>query len=258
MTPFEERVLHLRTSLLVHERLAVAFSGGVDSSVLLHVAQAVLGERVVGIVADSPSLPRRELAEARAFAVEHGIELVVLATHELAVEGYRANRGDRCYWCRKTLFAGMAAWAAAQGFSALAYGEITDDLTDDRPGRRAAREFDVVAPLSAAGFSKADVRRYAREHGLSPADKPAAACLASRIPVGTEVAAERLRRVEQAEERVRALGFGQLRVRDHGRLARVELDEGELLRGEALHDQLVAELAGLAFEEVELALYPSR
>jgi len=157
----------LRALLAEHERLAVAFSGGVDSSVLLHAAQAVLGERVVGIVADSPSLPRRELEEARAFTREHGIELVVLATRELEVEGYRANAGERCYWCRRTLFEGMAAWAAAHGFSALAYGEITDDLLDDRPGRRAAREFRVVAPLRAAGFSKADVRRYAREHGLA-------------------------------------------------------------------------------------------
>lgn len=252
---YAERLRVLHAHLASFDRLAVAFSGGVDSSVLLHAAHAILGERAVGLIADSPSLPRRELAEALAFARAHGITLATLQTDELGVEGYRANAGERCYWCRRTLFEDMAAWAATHGFTALAYGEISDDLLDHRPGRRAARERGVVAPLTAAGFTKADVRRYAREHGLSAADKPASACLSSRLPIGTEVTPARLRRVEEAEERVRALGFRVLRVRDHGKKARVELAPEELARGAALRERVAAVLAELAFEDVELAAY---
>ena len=252
---YARRLHQLRTSLTAHARLAIAFSGGVDSSVLVHAAHASLGHDAVALLADSPSLPRRELGEARAFATTHGIRLEILRTGELELPDYRANRGDRCYFCRHTLFEAMAAWAETHGFAALAYGEITDDLLDERPGRRAAREFRVVAPLAEAGFSKADVRRYARDHDLAPADKPASACLASRIPRGTEVTPERLRRIEAAEERVRALGFAQLRVRDHGRKARLEVDPEDLARARALRSELVAALADLAFEDLELAAY---
>ena len=257
MTSYEDRLALLHASLLAHDHLAIAFSGGVDSSVLVHVAHAVMGDRMAAVLADSPSLPRRELHEAREFAATHAIPLAVLHTTELALPAYRANQGDRCYHCRHTLFQAMAAWARTHDFTALAYGEITDDLRDERPGRRAAREFRVVTPLADAGFSKDDVRRYARERDLSPADKPASACLASRIPVGTAVTAERLHRIEAAEERVRGLGFGLLRVRDHGRRARVEVAPDELERARAHHDDLATALAELAFEELELAAYAS-
>src|SRR5262249_40912068 len=148
------------------ERVAVAFSGGVDSSVLLHAAHVALGENASGVIADSPSLPRRELAEALALARAMGAPLAVIATDEMDDARYRANAGDRCYFCKSALFRAMEPWARARGFRALAFGEITDDLLDDRPGARAAREFGVVAPLSEAGFSKDDVRRYAREADL--------------------------------------------------------------------------------------------
>jgi len=235
--------------------LAVAFSGGVDSAVLLHAATGVLGPRCVGLIGDSPSLPRRELAEARALAARIGARLEVLATDELADEDYARNDGTRCYFCRRGLFTAMAAWARAQGFTALAYGEITDDLADHRPGRVAAGEFAVRAPLSEAGWSKADVRAYARAHGLAVAEKPASACLSSRLPVGTRVTRERLARVEEAEERARALGFRVLRVRDHGTRARVEVGADELARAEELADELARSLAPLGFAELELASY---
>src|SRR5262249_29111237 len=148
------------------------------------------------LIADSPSLPRRELEEARRVAGSIGAPLIVIETHELADERYRANRGDRCYFCKSALFQAMGPWARAGGFPALAFGEIADDLLDERPGGRAARAMGVLAPLSAAGFTKADVRRYAREAGLVVADKPASACLASRLPIGTPVTRERLARVE--------------------------------------------------------------
>lgn len=237
--------------------LVVAFSGGVDSSVLLHAAVRVLGARAVGLIGDSPSLPRRELAEAEAFAARIGARLVCLATQELEREDYRANDGLRCYACRHTLFEAMEDWARAQGFTTLAYGEITDDLLDHRPGRRAAAELAVRAPLREAGFGKEDVRRYARAHGLEVAEKPAAACLSSRLPLGTPVTRAALARIERAEEALRPLGFGLLRVRDHGARARVEVEARELERARALEPELSARLAPLGFGTLELAPYAS-
>ncbi len=252
---FGARVEDLRSRLAAFDSLAVAFSGGVDSSVLLHVAHGVLGSRACGAIADSPSLPRRELEEARAFADSLGARLAVLDTNELERPGYRANAGERCYFCRSSLFQALAEWAEREGFAALAYGEITDDLLEVRPGRRAAREFGVVAPLREAGFSKDDVRRYAREHGLAVAEKPASACLASRIPVGTEVTRERLARIEHAEEALRGLGFRVLRVRDHGKKARVEVGEDDIGQARLLRGRVAELLAALSFDEVELAVY---
>jgi uncharacterized protein len=149
----------------------------------------------------------------------------------------------------------METWARAHGFRALAFGAITDDLGEVRPGARAAEEFGVVAPLVRAGFSKDDVRRYARQHGLSMAEKPASACLASRIPVGTEVTRERLARVEASEAAIKALGFTQLRVRDHFPRARVEVGEGELVRAKRLRTSIEERLAGQGYLAFELAAY---
>lgn len=252
---WQARLTALRAELARHPSLAIAFSGGVDSSVLLHAAHAVLGERAVGVVADSPSLPRRELDEARAVARAIGATLEVVATDEGQDPAYTANRGDRCYFCKAALFRAMERVCRARGIETMAFGEITDDWNDDRPGARAAREARVVAPLSAAGFGKEDVRRYAREVGLAVADKPASACLASRVPVGTPVTAQRLSRIERAEEQLLDLGFALRRVRDHGDRARVEVDEALLPRAQALHAEIAARLAAEGFREVQLAAY---
>jgi uncharacterized protein len=237
------------------ERLAVAFSGGVDSSVLLHAAGLALGGRATGVIADSPSLPRRELAAARETAAALGTRLVVLATDELADPGYRANAGERCYFCKRALFDAMGAWAAGEGIADLAFGELVDDLADDRPGRRAAREARVHAPLVEAGFTKDDVRRWAHEHALPVADKPASACLASRLPVGTPVTRERLARVERAEDALAELGLRVLRVRDHGERARLEVGRDELACARELADAVERRLLAAGFEAWELGVY---
>ncbi|MBL8862849.1 MAG: ATP-dependent sacrificial sulfur transferase LarE [Planctomycetes bacterium] len=255
MSAYAEKLARLERALGELPSLAVAFSGGVDSGVLLHAARARLGAGAAGVIADSPSLPRQELAEARALAAQIGARLVVLATHELDDPRYRANSGDRCYHCKSALFAALLPWARAQGFAHVAFGEIADDLLDDRPGARAARERGVRAPLAEAGFTKDDVRRYAREHGLRVADKPASACLASRLPVGTAVTRERLARVEAAESQLRRLGFRVLRVRDHGSLARVELGRDELARGQRERAGLEAAVRAAGFSAVEVTAY---
>ncbi|MFN0007431.1 MAG: ATP-dependent sacrificial sulfur transferase LarE [Planctomycetota bacterium] len=254
---YEDRLARLQDRLRSLERVAVAFSGGVDSSALLHAARSVLGSGAVGVIADSPSLPRRELADARETAARIGAELAVISTDEMEDEGYRANRGDRCYFCKSALFRAMEPWARSRGFRALAFGEIQDDLLDDRPGARAAREFGVVAPLSEAGFTKEDVRRYAREAGLDVAEKPASACLASRIPVGSRVTRAALERVERCEEIVKELGFRQVRVRDRLPRARVEVGELELPRAEALLERIREGLLSQGYTSIEIAPYLS-
>lgn len=248
-----EQALHARLATL--SDVLVAYSGGVDSSVLLHAATRALGVRAAGFVADSPSLPRHELSDARAFAQGIGARVVVERTDELLREGYRANEGARCYHCKATLFEAMAAHAREHGFTTLAFGEIVDDLRDDRPGARAAHELGVIAPLREAGFTKEDVRTYARVHALGVAEKPASACLASRLPLGTEVSAARLERIERAEAALRSLGLCVLRVRDHGSHARVEVGAPELELAATLEPELGRALAALGFATHELGQY---
>jgi len=254
---YADRKQSLLVDLASVQRLAVAFSGGVDSSVLLHAARAVLGDGALGVIADSPSLPRRELEQAREVARWIGARLVVVPTDEGDDPDYVANLGDRCYFCKRTLFGALERVSAAEGIEHLAFGEIADDRFDDRPGVRAAREAGALAPLLTAGFTKRDVRRYAREAGLPVADKPSGACLASRIPVGTPVTPERLARVELAEERLRALGLRQLRVRHHGVRARLEVGADERERAEELRSEIGSVLSEAGFETFELATYQS-
>lgn len=250
-----ERAGRLHAILAGYPGLAIAYSGGVDSSVLAHAAQRALGGRAVAVIADSPSLPREELRLARAQAAAIGIELVVVATDELSDPDYRRNAGDRCYFCKQALFDAMAEVAQARGIRHLAFGEIVDDRALLRHGSRAAAKFGVVAPLADAGFDKQAVREYARARGLASAEKPASACLASRVPVGTPVSRERLERIERAERALAPFCFDVLRVRDHWPRARVEVDEARVEGARVVARDIAASLEPLGYVEVEIAAY---
>jgi uncharacterized protein len=226
----EQTILEAKKSIAV-ERLRdcgsvlVALSGGVDSAVLLALAVEALGtDRVLAATGTSPTLPAHDLEDAKAIAASLGSRHEVVGTRELERPAYRANSGDRCFHCRNELFAVLEQLARSRGMAAIAYGAIQDDTADDRPGMLAADRRGVVAPLLDAGLRKPDIRSLAAAAGLTVGDKPAAACLASRIPVGTEVTSARLEQVGRAEAVLRRLGFRQFRVRHHGEVARLELD----------------------------------
>jgi pyridinium-3,5-biscarboxylic acid mononucleotide sulfurtransferase len=212
--------------------VVVAFSGGADSTLLLAVSVRVLDpERVLAVTADSPTLPRSELRDATALAAELGAQHLVVATNELGDRDFVGNSPDRCYFCKRDLFATLRQVADGRGFHHLLLGATADDLGDYRPGLRAAKEAGATAPLLEAGFTKADVRELSRQLGLRTWDKPAAACLSSRVPYGTPITASTLAQVEQAEELLRCgLGLRQVRVRHHGPVARIEVGRNDLPR----------------------------
>jgi len=193
----------------------VAYSGGVDSVFLARVAHEVLGDRTLAAIADSPSLPRRELAEALYIAAKFAFPVRVIHTHEFANENYTTNPANRCYFCKHELFEELTPLARAEKFAVIAYGENASDAGDFRPGTQAAAEFQVRAPLKEAGLTKAEIRELSAQLGLPTADKPQMACLSSRVPYGETVSPEKLRMIEQAEYVLRDLGFHDVRVRHH-------------------------------------------
>jgi pyridinium-3,5-biscarboxylic acid mononucleotide sulfurtransferase len=251
----EAKLAALRERVRAERRLLVAYSGGVDSALVAAVAAQELGERAVAVTAVSASLPRSERAAARAFAVAHGIAHVEVATDELDRPEYVANGGDRCYHCKSALFDALAPLAALSG-ARIALGTNTDDLGDHRPGQAAAAARGAIAPLLDAGFGKSDVRRVSAALGLATAEKPAAACLASRVAYGDPVTPEVLHRVERAEEAVRGLGFGVCRVRAHGggAVARLEVPADEVPRAAELRSELDAVVRSAGFEFCALDL----
>ena len=231
MATLEEKEQKLRALLKGYGRVALGFSGGVDSTLLLQIALDELGaENVLPVLADTPSLPRSEFAEALRLAEGLGAACTVVDPRELDDPNYAANPADRCYFCKKHLFRLIAETAAAKGFGVVLDGNNADDAGDYRPGRRAAQELGVESPLMEAGLTKAEIRALSAREGLPTAEKPAMACLASRIPYGTPVTAEVLGQVERAEAGLRAAGFGQCRVRHHGEVARLEVPASDLAR----------------------------
>jgi uncharacterized protein len=237
-------------------RTLVAYSGGVDSAFLAWAAYKVLGADMLAVIADSPSLARTHLAEATAFALEQRIPLEVISTSELDRAEYVRNDASRCFHCKDELFTVMETFRATHGFAAIAYGVNVDDQVDFRPGQVAARQHRVAAPLLEAGLSKQEIRALAHDANLRIWDKPASACLSSRIEYGRPVTREALRTVEQGEDAIRALGFRQFRVRHHGEIVRIEIANNELPR--ALSSDMAAEFTrifkALGFKFVTLDL----
>lgn len=220
-------------------RVLVAYSGGVDSAYLAWEAHRVLGDRMLAVIADSASLARTQLADALAFAREQGIPVEVISTSELDRPDYAKNDGQRCFQCKDELFKVMEQLRESRGFDAIAYGVNRDDQGDFRPGQQAAKLHHVAAPLLNAGLGKDEIRELARAAGLRIWDKPASACLSSRIEYGRPVTREVLDVVERGEEAIRALGFRQFRVRHHGEIVRIEIAREEMYR--ALNPAMAAE-----------------
>ena len=227
-----EKYERLRALVRSYGSCLVAYSGGVDSVFLAYVARQVLGDKSLAAIADSPSLPRRELAEALAVAQQFELPVRVVRSREFQNPDYLANPNNRCYFCKQELFTELLPLAKAEGFAVIAYGENASDLGDFRPGAQAASEFQVRAPLKEAGLTKADIRELSARLGLPTADKPQMACLSSRVPYGEAVTPGKLGMIEQAENILRDLGFHDVRVRHHelkaGQLARIEVGPSEL------------------------------
>ena len=247
---------HLEAELHALGSLLVAYSGGVDSAYLAWAAHRVLGPQMRAVIADSPSLARTQLADAIAFAEEQGIPLEVISTFELDRAEYARNDGQRCFQCKDELFTVMEKLRSEKGFDTIAYGVNLDDQGDFRPGQQAAKMHHVAAPLLKAGLSKQEIRELARAAGLRIWDKPASACLSSRIEYGRPVTREALDVVERGEDAIRALGFHQFRVRHHGDIVRIEIAREELERAlnPAMAAQLTAIFKPLGFKFVTLDL----
>jgi uncharacterized protein len=242
------------------DSLLIAFSGGADSAYLAWVAHQALGERALAVTALSASFSEHDREEAQRFAAAAGIQHECIRTEEFANPLYVANQADRCYHCKDELFDKMEALASERGFAAIAYGINADDTHEFRPGHRAAAEHRVLAPLLSAGLRKNEIRALSREAGLATWDRPAAACLSSRVAYGTAVTPELLARIERGEDFIRGLGFRQFRLRAHGELARVEIAPEELPRvldAETMR-RMAAELKQLGFTYVTLDMEGSR
>ena len=235
-------------------RVLVAYSGGVDSAYLAWAAHKVLGGEMLAVLADSPSLARAQMRDAVGFAAECGIPLEIVRTDELENADYQRNDAMRCFHCKDELFGVMEQFAKANGWGAVAYGVNLDDQGDWRPGQKAARQHGVAAPLLEAGLTKVEIRELASEAGLRVWDKPASACLSSRIEYGRKVTREALEQVERGEDALRAMGFRQFRLRHHGDVARIEIAREEMERALSLEmfAKMNAEIKACGFKYVAL------
>ena len=256
MDVLHEKYMRLKASLAGYGSVAVAFSGGVDSTFLLQTAHEVLGDHAVAVTAAPIFVPPRELEEAQAFCRERGIRQNVISAEELNLDGIRHNPPDRCYHCKKEIFGKILTVAAREGIAVVAEGSNMDDIGDYRPGMLAIQELKVCSPLLEAGLTKQDIRDLSKEVGLSTWDKPSFACLASRFVYGETITDEKLRMVDRAEQLLFELGFRQFRVRIHGNLARIELLPMELRRAaeEETREIIVSKLKEFGFSHVTLDL----
>ena len=255
--PLEAKTQFLQRTLSGLERAVVAYSGGVDSTFLAKMAYDALGGQAMAVTAVSPSLARAERDDATRFAAQIGIRHEFIETRELDNPAYRANDSSRCFHCKAELFDRLREFVAERGIQHMLYGPVIDDLGDFRPGMAASRERGARAPLVEAGLRKAEVRELSKRLGLSSWDKPAVACLSSRVAYGSQVTVEKLRQIEDAEALLRAEGFRELRVRHHGPIARIEVPESELARftqDSACRQRIIQGLKTLGFTYVTLDL----
>jgi uncharacterized protein len=252
----EEKAERLRQILARHPRLLVAYSGGVDSAFLAWSAYQVLGDNMLAVIADSASLARTHLEDALAFVHEREIPVEIVKTSELENPAYVRNDSMRCFHCKDELFTVLEGYRDSHGFDAIAYGVNADDQGDFRPGQQAARNHHVLAPLLEADLNKAEIRQLALRAGLRIWDKPASACLSSRMEYGRAVTPEALSVVEQGEDALRAMGFRQFRVRHHGEIARIEIAREELPRALTMEmaSQFTSIFKKLGFKFVALDL----
>lgn len=252
----EEKEQQLKRLLRDYGSVVAAFSGGVDSSYLLYVAQSVLKDKALAVTAQSPLYPQHHLNRAKDFARRYGIAHIVIATNELASPRFRSNSPSRCYYCKVGLFTRLKEIAAEKGYNVVIEGSNLDDTSDFRPGLKASRELKVLSPLIDVGITKNDVRYLSRKVGLSTWDLPSSACLASRFPYHTTLTKEKLKTVEQGEDFLRELGFQQVRMRHHGDLARIEVLSSEISRFLDSHvlEKAVKKIKSLGYKYVTLDL----
>ena len=236
--------------------VAVCYSGGVDSTFLLTVASEVLGDSCIGVICTDASVPAREIENAKEYCEERGIRLIAAPVDPLQSEGYRQNPPDRCYYCKHTIMSEVRRVADENGIEYLAEGSNVDDMGDYRPGMRALEELGVRSPLKEAGYTKQEIRDKSKEMDIPTWDKPAFACLASRIPYGTEITREKLTTIDRAEEILSDLGFRQFRVRMHDKVARIEVPAEDIERAASpeIREKLVAGLTELGFDYIALDL----
>jgi pyridinium-3,5-biscarboxylic acid mononucleotide sulfurtransferase len=256
----EERLRELGRIVAPYGSALVAFSGGVDSSLALAIcARALPKEKVLAVTSNNETYLPSELDLAREFAGSLGVEHLIVNTRELDNPDYASNPANRCYFCKSTLYSDLRRIAGERGYACVVDGANADDEGDYRPGRKAAKELEVVSPLSLAGVGKAEVRELAKHLGLPSWDKPALACLSSRFPYGQEITAEKLAQVARAEEFLREQGFRQVRVRHHGEIARLEVGPKEMERAFALREKISAELreAGFLYVALDMSGYAS-
>lgn len=253
----ETKLQRLCDSIRPLGRILVAFSGGVDSSLVVKIAKQELRDGVLAVTSDAAAVPRDELRQATAIAAELGVRHRIVATHELKNENYAANAVARCYFCKTTLYSELSRIARQEGIFHIANGTNLDDLDDYRPGLRAADEFQIISPLKDAGLNKNDVRALARTLGLPIWDKPASPCLASRIPYGSRVTVEKLSMVEQAETTLKALGIRELRVRHFSETARIEVGARHLALVTKHWDSLRRKFKEIGFANIELVEFRS-
>jgi uncharacterized protein len=251
---FQDKIENLKQIITGYGRVAVAYSGGIDSTLLLKVSHDCLGEAAVAITAVSPSLPARELEQAQAIARQIGAPHILIHSQELDDPRYLENTPSRCYFCKSEVYTQLIKRAAELGIETLLDGTNADDAGDHRPGLQAARQQGVRSPLQEAGFTKVEIRQLGRQLGLPNWDKPAAACLSSRIPYGTRISLAMLSQVEQAERALHDLGLDQLRVRHHDQIARIEVEVEDFDRLLAHREEIITALQGIGYQYVTLDL----